>query len=151
MLIFVSHLDQLNALFFPIGLVGAIEDLDPGVSLLHKGPVIERSVLWNVVPVMFAMLQCFIDRGKVICHLFGNAADNTSIAVAYEAPFHSPNIDAATSGCSIINDAGFCPVPSRSSPCSARATATTSDDNIIIMLCSGCHPDRGARELSPEA
>lgn len=51
----------------------------------------------------------------------------------------------------ILNENSLGTVPSRGSSSGSTATATTSDDNEVIVLGHGRHNTRFAREMSSEA
>lgn len=62
-----------------------------------------------------------------------------------------PDIHTGPTGRPILNENGLGTVPSRSSSSGSTATATTSDDNEVILLGHGRHNTRFASELSGEA
>jgi len=75
-----GSVDEVNALFRPVVLVCAVEDVDPRVSLLDKGCEVHRDgFLAKVIAIVLARLDCFVDGGEVPGHLFRYASSPPSV------------------------------------------------------------------------
>ena len=86
--------DEVNSFTLPIPLVSPIETCDVRVSLLLEFGKVELDVLGDVISIVCAILQYFVNGGEVSCDLFRDTADRMLAVLPitkhsiYPAPTH---------------------------------------------------------------
>ena len=76
-----TAMHEVDTLAVPVPLVGAIQTLDNGVADVLKVIVVDVDVLGDVVAVVTANFEGFVNGCKVPAHLLWDASGNLSVTI----------------------------------------------------------------------
>lgn len=140
-----TAVDKINAFATPVALIDTIQSLDDGVAGVLEVGVIKLDFLGDVVAVVLADLEHFVDGREIPGHLLGNTSrysgqhgySDSNSAIAGEAIFvirNLPNVNTGTAGPAALDNQSLCAVPAGCAASATTTAATTTQDNVVILL-----------------
>jgi hypothetical protein len=132
---------EIDAFLAPVSLVGTVQTLDDGVPRFLEMSVVDLDVLdGDVIAVVLANMESFVDGSEIPGHLLGDAAAARSVSISpaslggTEQGTDIPDVDASTTRPSTLHNQRLRTVPASGTPCAAATTTTTTQNDIVILL-----------------